>query len=261
MWSGPADTCPPGCTDAPPTLEFPFVTGNNYESGFTPSGNGPTLFCSDEITSLSIICGADGTWGEVSGVCPIGCADTAPEIDFSTNDYVPGFNAEATVVTYTCDLLDIAKTSTCQADGTWTTVTSCPVLKSIGSSFFPSVTATSAVIMSHPGYEWGAKYPSNKVSEWYFYPTGTNCKPTVEFIGDIFQIIGKKKCREDNLIIQQWYNHQLWKWGPYCGTSIPKNVRKVEPKWDHVRLRFIFKTNGADNGLGFKALISYDHCF
>ena len=197
-WSDPG-LCPPGCSQAP-DMNFPFVVDNNYNVGFYPSGSDVTLTCSDEVTTLSILCEPDGTWGEVSGECLVGCSIPAPEIEHATNNYETGFHMEGDKVTYTCDVLGATDTSACLADGTWSSVASCPILLPKESGFWPSAEKTSAIIMSHPGYETGKPYWKNMNVNWYFYTNGI-CKPRVTFIGDTFQTIGKLKCNADNVVI------------------------------------------------------------
>ncbi len=258
-WSDPG-LCPPGCPDAP-NLELPFGIGHNYQGGFTPSGSSVTLSCSDGATTLKIICGADGIWGERSGECPVGCADPAPELKDATSDYVADFYPEFAEVTYTCNVLGATSVSVCQGDGTWSAATACPIFQPIGSSFFPSKDKRAAIIMSHPGYESGDLYLPNRNANWYFHVYKNGCKPTVTFLGDVFQTIGKNKCKADYVVIQQWKNGNTWKTKPFCGTAIPSRMPVTTAKWDDVRLRIIFRSDGIENGLGFMARVSYEHCF
>ncbi len=259
-WSDPG-LCPPGCSDAP-FMDYPRVIDNNHNEGFTPSGNDVTLSCSDGVTTLTITCKPDGTWGDVSDECPVGCGGPAPVIEYATNDYVAGFHPEGFEVTYTCDVLGATDASVCLADGTWSPVASCPILLASGKTFWPSAEKTSAIIMSHPGYETGKPYWKNMNVNWYFQTDG-KCKPKVTFIGDTYQVKGGKKCKEDTVTIQQWRNGQTWKTPlkDFCGGWNPKNLPVTEAKWNDVRLRIIFKTNASNHGLGFMAKISYEHCY
>ncbi len=259
-WSDPG-TCPPGCPDTP-NLDYPRVIGNNYNGEFTPSGNDVTLSCSDGETTITLTCGPDGNWGDVSGDCPVGCADPAPVIKHATDDYVTGFHPEGFEVTYTCDVLGETHMSVCLADGSWSPVVSCPILVESGKGFWPSPEKTSAIIMSHPGYATGKPYWKNMNVNWYFY-TNNICKPKVTFIGNTFEVKGGSGCKADTVTIQQWRNGQTWKTNPkdFCGRWNPNNLAVTQAKWNDVRLRIIFKTDATIHGLGFMAKVSYEHCY
>ena len=158
----------------------------------------------------------------------------------------------------------VKRTSICRRNGTWSSVTACPVLQPIGSSFTPTENVTSAFIMSHEGYKSGTRYGPSINAKWFFEPIGNGCKPQVTFIGDIFQVNGKGQCkkRADFVEIKQFKKKKRnWKTKRFCGKSNPNSMGVITAKWDDVPLVVDFRTNKNKHGFGFMALVSYEHCF
>ena len=286
----PVTGCPPvptECSDPEPELEH---------ASWTSVGAGAdidtevTYTCDDddEITRTAT-CTITG-WEFLDGpdFCPVpGCDGAPPTVEDSANDYVHGEVAEYvpldTVVEYICDIDDrndqapeVIRTSTCQADGTWTTENAfqCPVflpgdLKALTVRWDdrpdpfkgPFKERPVAYFRSHDTYGT-ANYPSNANEFWKFPPV-TGCVPKFYFIGPKFFLKGNTGCGSDFVFCQQWHGeddvHKETRCGSYADPTTVNLIQKAT--WtDSFQVLCGFKSDNSDNRDGFLGIASYVHC-
>ncbi len=202
------------------------------------------------------------------GTCPPppSCNNPPPLLTGSTNNHAIGPNYVGTVVEYACDAdPSVTRISTCVAEDTWTAIPyECPVYVGQGNTFKPTKAKPEAYIISHNGYPNQAYLPWLKRN--WFFETFKGCYPIVTFIGPVFEVKGKQKCGEDQVIIQQYRSKKkIWK-VEKCGVYFnPKAIGATKAKWDDKTMKIHFRTNKptgpSGEGKGFKALVTYKHCY